>query len=71
MMSSRSLAAINGVSVISLYGLKRHSYCLAVCDHHFYNCNSIPTCSLRSGSNDVPTSKASREKMRRNKLNDR
>lgn len=70
-MSSRSLAAINGLSIISLYDLRMYSYCLAVCSHHSYNCNSIATCSLRSGSNDVPTSKASREKMRRNKLNDR
>jgi hypothetical protein len=69
MMSSRSLAAVNGVSVVSLYDLNKIH--IAAVLYAATILNSIATYSLRSGSSDMPTSKACRERMRRNKLNDR
>jgi hypothetical protein len=68
-MSPRILAATNGQE--PFYFIVEHVYQIIVLHHEICNWESIANRSLRSGPCSRPTSKACREKVRRDKLNDR
>jgi hypothetical protein len=68
-MSPRILAAINGQEMF--YFIVEHPYQIILLHCEISNWESIANRSLRSEPCGRPTSKACREKVRRDKLNDR